>query len=195
MFSVAPGVLSDAGVKPQMTVAIAQVDETDPEAIDRVKAQLGRIPGVVAFELGAITQMLEDMINQLKAIPTLVAWLALVAGTAIIANTVALAAQERRRQIGVMKALGLKGWRVLAMLLVENGLVGFLAGGIGAVVGFVATVMIVLTTQSPQEIRHAVNFGVMGWLIVLAIGVSLGAAALSAWSAAAEKPMNVLRYE
>ncbi len=35
----------------------------------------------------------------------------------------------------------------------------------------------------------------MGWLVLMSIVVAIGAATLSAWSAAAEKPMNVLRYE
>ncbi len=77
------------------------------------------------------------------------AWLALVAGTAIIANTVALATQERRRQIGVMKAVGLKGRRVLVMLMIENGLIGLIAGLIGVGVGFVVTVVLVLVSQNP----------------------------------------------
>ena len=70
---------------------IVQVDEAADEAIDRVKTSVTDVPGTIAFELSAITQLLENLIGQLKAIPTLVAWLALFAGAAIIANTVALA--------------------------------------------------------------------------------------------------------
>ncbi len=195
LFSVPPRTLSDAGITPQGVFAIVQVNDADDEAIDRVKAAVTRVPGVLAFELSAITQLLENLIEQLKAIPTLVAWLALLAGTAIIANTVALATQERRRQIGVMKAVGLKGRRVLTMLVIENGLIGLIAGLIGVSVGFVVTVVLVLATQNPDQLRETIQFSTMGWLILMSIAVAIGAAALSAWRAAAEKPMNVLRYE
>lgn len=195
VFSVPPETLSGQGIRSQGVVAIVQVDETDDEAIDRVKASVTEVPGVIAFELSAITQLLENLIEQLKAIPTLVAWLALLAGTAIIANTVALATQERRRQIGVMKAVGLKGRRVLGMLVIENGLIGLVAGLIGVGVGFVATVVLVLASQNPGQLREAIQVSTMGWLILMSIGVAIGAALLAAWSAAAEKPMNVLRYE
>ena len=195
VFVVPPDTLSQAGVKALSVVTIAMVDESDPAYIRRVKNAVSDVPGVLALEISAITQLLKNLINQLKAIPTLVAWLALMAGTAIIANTVALATQERRREIGVMKAVGLKGWRVLGMLMIENGLIGLFAGLIGVGVGFLLTVILVLASQNPDELKNTIEFATMGRLVLMSIGVAIGAALLSAWSAAAEKPMNVLRYE
>ncbi|MBN2304238.1 MAG: FtsX-like permease family protein [Anaerolineae bacterium] len=191
---IPPGVLPET-VRSEGTATIVMVDESDDAYMDQVLVAVSRVPGVIAFELGALTQLVQNLIDQLKAIPTLVAWLALVAGTAIIANTVALATQERRRQIGVMKAVGLKGRRVLAMLIIENGLIGLIAGLIGNGVGFLITVILVLTSRNPDELQNTIEFDTMGWLILMSIGVAIGAATLSAWSAAAEKPMNVLRYE
>jgi ABC-type lipoprotein release transport system permease subunit len=37
--------------------------------------------------------------------------------------------------------------------------------------------------------------GALGWLLVLAVALALGATLLTAWGAAHEKPMHVLRYE
>src|SRR5690606_36825229 len=107
-------------------VTVVQVNEDDPTHMDQASVALSAVPGVIPVDLSALTQLIEVLLEQLNAIPTLVAWLALLAGTAIIANTVALATQERRRQIGVMKAVGLKGRRVLGMLVMENGLIGLL---------------------------------------------------------------------
>lgn len=189
-----PDVLPDT-VKPAGAATIVMVDESSDAYMDHVLVAVSQVPGVIAFELGALTQLVENLIDQLKAIPTLVAWLALVAGTAIIANTVALATQERRRQIGVMKAVGLKGRRVLSMLMIENGLIGLIAGLIGNGVGFFITVVLVLASQNPDQLKNTIEFDTMGWLVLMSIGVAIGAATFSAWSAAAEKPMNVLRYE
>jgi len=193
---VPPGTLSEEGVKPQNVITLALVDKSDPSAMRRAKRAVTNVRGgVLAVEISALTEFLQNLLNQLKAIPTLVAWLALMAGTAIIANTVALAAQERRREIGVMKAVGLKGWRVLGLLMLENGLIGLMAGIIGAGAGFLITVIMVLAAHSPSDLKNAIVFSTMGWLVLMSIGVAMGAAALSAWSAASEKPMNVLRYE
>ena len=189
-----PGALPDT-VKPEAIVTIAKIDESNPQYMDQVLVALSDVPGVFAFELSALTQLAQNLLNQLKAIPTLVAWLALMAGTAIIANTVALATQERRRQIGVMKAVGLKGRRVLSMLMIENGLIGLIAGLIGGGVGFLITVILVLASRDPSELKNTIEFSTLGWLVLMSIVVAIAAATLSAWSAAAEKPMNVLRYE
>jgi putative ABC transport system permease protein len=191
---VPPGALPDT-IQPQESVTIAKVDESNSAYMDQVLVSLANVPGVVAFEVSALTQLIQNLLNQLKAIPTLVAWLALVAGTAIIANTVALATQERRRQIGVMKAVGLKGWRVLTMLMIENGLIGLIAGLIGVFVGLLITVILVLASQNLGQLQNSIEFSTMGWLVFMSIVVAMGAAIFSAWSAAAEKPMNVLRYE
>jgi predicted lysophospholipase L1 biosynthesis ABC-type transport system permease subunit len=193
--SILPPDVLPGTIRPEGIATIAMIDKSSDVYMDQVLVALADVPGVIAIELSAVTQLIENLIGQLKAIPTLVAWLALVAGTAIIANTVALATQERRRQIGVMKAVGLKGWRVLAMLILENGLIGLIAGLIGVTVGFLVTVIMVLATPSPAQLRDTIEFGTMGWLILMSILVAVGAATLSAWSAAAEKPMNVLRYE
>jgi len=53
----------------------------------------------------------------------------------------------------------------------------------------------VLATRNPDELRETIEFSTVGWLLMMSIGVAVGAATLSAWNAAAEKPMNVLRYE
>lgn len=189
-----PGTLPGT-VKPEGTATIALIDQSDARYMDQVMVALAAAPGVIVFELDALTQLAKNLLEQLNAIPTLVAWLALVAGTAIIANTVALAVQERRRQIAVMKAIGLKGWRALAMLLVENGLIGLLAGVIGTGVGFGVTVVVVLASPSPADLQRIIEFATMGWLVLMSIAVAIGAAMLSAWGAVREKPLHVLRYE
>jgi ABC-type antimicrobial peptide transport system permease subunit len=193
-YLVPPGALP-SGIAPMNVITIAMVDESNDTYMDQLLISISDVPGAMAIEISALTDWLKGLIDQLKAIPTLVAWLALLAGTAIIANTVALATQERRRQIGVMKAVGLKGRRVLIMLMIENGLIGLIAGLIGLGVGLMITVIQVLTVEDPNELKQVIDFSTMGWLMLMSIGVSVGAAILSAWSAAAEKPMNVLRYE
>jgi putative ABC transport system permease protein len=189
-----PGALPET-ITPDGIATVAMIDDSSDVHMDQVLVALSDAPGVIAFELSALTQLAQNLLDQLKAIPTLVAWLALVAGTAIIANTVALATQERRREIGVMKAVGLKGRRVLGMLMIENGLIGLIAGLIGVAVGMALTVILVLASRNPGELRDTIEFSTMGLLILMSVGVAMGAAMVSAWSAAAEKPMNVLRYE
>ena len=81
-----------------------------------------------------IDGLIGRLIEQFAAIPTIVGLLSLLAAAAIMANTVALSTLERRRQIGILKAIGLKSGRVLKVMFIESSLVGLLSAvlGIGA---------------------------------------------------------------
>ncbi len=79
-----PGLLAE-NVRPEGIATIVLVDESDDVYMDQVLVAVSDVPGVIALELSALTQLAQNLLDQLKAIPTLVAWLAVVAGTAIIA--------------------------------------------------------------------------------------------------------------
>jgi putative ABC transport system permease protein len=178
-------------IRPDSVVTIADINET---YTDEAMIEFAQIPNAFAIEIGFIVQLAERLLDQLIAIPALVAVLALVAGIAIIANTVALDTQERRRQIGIMKAIGLKGYRVLGQLMFENGYTGLVAGLVGVGIGLIATILVGVLGDANQvgqtlKIMPAIR------LVVMAIFVSLTATLFAAWTAARESPMDVLRYE
>ena len=124
--------------------------------------------------------------------PLMLSGLALFAGAVIIANSVALATMERRREIAMMKAVGARGSRVLTALLMENGILGLVGGTIG-----LALSLIILVIFHRLEPDIPVTINPVSIIVVLgvAVGVALGAAVVSAWPASREKPLTVLRYE
>lgn len=174
--------------------SIITVAEIQEAYVDAAMVEFAQITNAFALEIGFIVQLAQRLLDQLIAIPALVAVLALVAGIAIIANTVALDTQERRRQIGIMKAVGLKGRRVLAQLMFENAFIGLVSGLIGVGIGLVATLLVGVLGNADQvgetlELMPALR------LIVIAVVIAMAATLTSAWTAASESPMNVLRYE
>lgn len=52
-----------------------------------------------------------------------------------IMNAMMMATRERTQEIGTMRAIGMPRWQVLALILIEALLLGFVASSIGAVVG------------------------------------------------------------
>ena len=159
-----------------------------------MRRDLIQVPGVFVLETRFINDLLNRIIDQFTSFPILVAALALVTGGVVIANAVALSTMERRREIGVMKAVGLQRERVLGMLLLENGLMGIVGGLIGVGISFVGLV-IALTQMFEGELGEAIPYLTAFSLMGLCIGISLIAALLSVWGASGEKPLNVLRYE
>lgn len=158
---------------------------------DNTLRSLSEVKGIFALHVSLVNQLLTGIFEKLTALPLIVAILSLFAGGVIIANTVSLAVLERRRQTGILKALGMQASDVLKILLLENGLVGLLGGLIGTGVGAALILATGLLAESPGSFP----FGTLVLLILLAVAISLAATLLTAWGASREKPLVVLRHE
>lgn len=176
------------GIHPLPTPFILEVEDA---FLGPALKELSEQPGLFVLEVKLLNQLLTGIFEKLTALPMIVAILALFASGVIIANTVSLAVLERRRQIGIMKAVGLRSGQVLRMLLLESGLVGLAGGVIGTGLGAAGIVFMGVLSESPGSFP----LGTLILLVLLAVAISLGAALLTAWPAAREKPLIVLRYE
>lgn len=123
---------------------------------------------------------------------TTVASLAMIAGLIIIANAVALAMLERRREIGILKSVGHTSRSILTTVLIENGLVGTLGS-------LIAMLLVVgaITALSTFDFHIAISAGpgLVGLIISSTALITMLVAALVAWNAVRVRPLDVLRYE
>jgi putative ABC transport system permease protein len=184
------GVLID--IRPQFQIDTVQVR---PDAMDEVLLEISSMAGFFPINVAFIDGVIGRFIEQFSALPILVGILSLGAAAVIMANTVALATLERRRQIGILKAVGLKSRRVLFIMLLENVVVSMLGGilGIGlsalgvAAMSLFGVEELVLVPRDAQPIALA--------LVVTAAVIGGVATFLSANVAVRERVLNVLRYE
>jgi len=178
-------------VSPTLLSAIVDVDETQIRAL---RQSLSQIPGVFMLETKLLNDLINQFLDQFTSFPILVAALALVVGGIVIANSVALSTLERRREIAIMKAVGLQRERVLGMLLLEYGLMGLIGGLIG--VGLSGIGLLLMLIQAfGGELGSTIPYWTAIQLMLLCVGIALAAAVVTAWGASGEKPLNVLRYE
>lgn len=177
-----------AGLEP---LPSAFVIDAEKEWVNETLATLSDIPDIFALEVTQLNEMMEQLINQFTALPMVVAVLALFTSGVIIANTVSLATLERRRQIGIMKAIGLQSSDVLRLLLLENGLIGLMGGVIGAGIGAIGVVLLGVLSDDPGSFP----FLTLAGLVLLAVAIALCATIVTAYGAAREKPLIVLRHE
>jgi ABC-type antimicrobial peptide transport system permease subunit len=169
--------------------------QVEPEHLDEVLAGLSSIPVVMALDATFIDGLLSRLIDQMAAIPTVVGLLSLLAAGVSMANTVSLATLERRRQIGVLKALGLNRRRILRVMLLENTFIGLLGGLLGIGVSALGVALMTnLGTGSTLPIpRDATPIAIA--LIVASLLIAWVSTFLSARFAVGERVSNVLRYE
>ncbi len=182
-----------AGERPDMVFNVLRVA---PERLNEVLLALSALaPPVLALDITFIDGFLSRVIEQFSAIPTLVGLLSLLAAAVIMANTVSLATLERRQQIGILKVIGLKGWRVLLVMLLENTLVGLLGGVIG--IGISALAVGLMTALGMGDAlpipRDAAGTALA--LIAASVIIAWVATFASARVAIGERVTNVLRYE
>ena len=164
------------------------------EDLNRALAELSAVVIVFSIDIGFIDGLLSRLINQFAAIPTIVGLLSLLAASVIMANTVALSTLERRRQIGILKAIGLKPGRVLRVMFIESSLVSLLSAAIG--IGLSALIIALLSRAGGITIPLPTDAHITA-LALLAAAVFIGwlATFLSARVAIKERVMNVLRYD
>ena len=167
--------------------------KVDPAQLNHALNTLGRIaPNAVVQNLTdgatAFLQELGKLLNMLVAI----ALLSVLAGVIIIANAVALAMLERKRELGILKAVGYTSGTVLREILIENGIIG----GLGA---FIAMLLVATGVSTGGTAFSGASTSVEPLVIVgLIVGPVLLAmltAALVAWRSVRVRPLEVLRYE
>ncbi len=169
--------------------------QVEPADLNAVLLKLSENPLVFALDISFIDSLLSRIINEFSAIPTVVGLLSLLAAAVAMANTVSLQTLERRRQIGVLKAVGLKGRRVLLIMLLENTLIGLLGGLLG--LGLSALIVSGMT-QAGTGIAipvptNAVPIAVA--LVIASVLIAWASTFLSASAAIREHVANVLRYD
>jgi ABC-type antimicrobial peptide transport system permease subunit len=162
--------------------------------VDRDVAALNRAAGseFTVLDLSVITSFINSWIDKFALFPEILAALSLFAGAVIIANAVAMAMMERRREIGIMKAVGAKRRFVLQELLTENALMGLVGALAGTGLAMLATAAV---DQQFLHIAAAFDWLVIAGLLAMGMALAVAAALITAWPASGEKPLRVLRYE
>lgn len=164
-----------------------------PASVPSVTQTLRTIPGVVVLDVTAFDSIINRVLRQIAALPLLIAGLSLFAASMLIATTVSLSTMERRRQIGVLKAIGLKRREALVQLLIENGLIGFLGGLLGLLPTLIVVQLIPVVTE--EIVRLPLPLDLVLLMLALSTGITLITTLLTGWAATGEKPIQSLHYE
>jgi putative ABC transport system permease protein len=174
-----------------------RVDDSE-SSLDAFRSVLP--PGAQLLNAARRTRATADMSSAFMTNLTAMSLLALLVGVFLIFNGVAFSILQRRGLIGVLRALGLTRRQLVAMLLVESGLIGLCAAALGVLLGVVlgeALLELVARTINDLYFRVTVTdvrIEPMSAVVGLAAGVgaALVAAAIPAWEAASYPPRLAL---
>jgi putative ABC transport system permease protein len=125
-----------------------------------------------------------DLVDMVNAVAALVVFL-------FVTIVMIIAVMERRRDIGVLRAIGASRWSIVKMIAIES-LILSLAGTLAA-----GPLWVVIRIFIEVGIGGAADVILLNWLNIglLAVFAGLGASLLPAWRAVQVDPLEALRYE
>jgi putative ABC transport system permease protein len=158
--------------------------------------------GFTTFSILDASHSLQQIFRVLFAFLGIFGSLALTVASIGIVNTLVMAILERRREIGIMKAIGASDMDVKKLFFAEAGAMGILGGVVGVVLGWMIGQIINFGTNiylKSQSIPPEHFWAVPWWLVLFAVGFSLIVSLISglypAGRAAQLDPVQALRYE
>ncbi len=187
------------------------VKASTPEVVDEVsellKAALGGRARVMSVK--QVMTTVTTVMNNLNTLLTSVASTAFIAAGLGTFNIMMVTVLERVREIGVLKALGMRDSEVLKLYLMQGVIIGTLGAVVGTALGilitYTAPTLGINTVPIPHRPGRAVaapathqvilNTGYIILAATISIAVATLSAAYPAWRAAKLNPTEALRYE
>jgi putative ABC transport system permease protein len=151
------------------------------------------------FEVQTGAEVLETfktVLNVVTSVLVGIAAISLLVGGIGIMNTMYTAVLERRREIGVMKAIGARNSDILSIFVLEAGILGIIGGAIGVGIGMTMSKMVEwAATASLGTTLIQANFP---WYLILgalvfSFGIGSIAGVLPAMQASQLPPVEALR--
>jgi putative ABC transport system permease protein len=183
------------------TFASLTVRAKGPAYVEALEASIKNM-GFGAFSLLDASKSLRIFFSVFDLLLGIFGSLALAVATLGIINTLVMAILERRREIGVLKALGAADSDVKQLFFVEAGVMGLFGGIFGAFLGWLIGRALTFGTNLYLHRQNlpGVDISSVPWWLVLgailfAVLVSLAAGLYPASRAARLNPVEALRYE
>jgi len=187
------------GGKPTYTTVEVRVKS--PKYVESVEDSIKKL-GFNTFSIVDATKNLRQFFAVLDLFLGIFGSLALAVASIGIVNTLVMAILERRREIGIMKAIGASDVDVRGLFFAEAGVMGIFGGAVGVALGWTIGRIINLGANVYLKRQHFPPeqiWFVPWWLVVgaiaFAIVVSLISGLYPASRAARLDPVQALRYE
>jgi putative ABC transport system permease protein len=189
MFVFRPGPLDKA---PQTWIGILRAPE-DPAERGRFQRDLvTQFPNVSAIDVREVLSSIQTIVDNVTLAISIVGAIALVSGVLILAGAVAMTKFQRVYEAAILRTLGASTRMLGAMLALEYGGLGLLAGAVGA------GGAIVLTWAVSRHVldipwRPAPGLAALGALATMILVGIVGVT--SSYDVLRKKPLGTLRAE
>ncbi len=145
-------------------------------------------------------ETMQETMNTMTLFLTAIAAISLLVGAVGIANTMFTSVLEKTKDIGIMKAIGARNKDILLIFLFNSGLIGFVGGLGGIILGIFGSGLVSSLGSSGGMTgkmfgNTAVTPELLIGSLIFSIIVGMIAGVIPAYNASKMKPVDALRYE
>lgn len=187
-------------------VSLIMVEAKSPDLISKAKDDIEKLlrkrrdvkVGQENFEVTTAEQTLEDInsiLNGIQIFIIIIASISILVGAIGIINTMTTSVLERRKEIGIMKAIGAKNKHIFYQFFVESGLMGLVGGILGILFGLFIGYMGVSALNSflGADTALALNIPLISFSLLGSFIIGAAAGIIPAMRAANQNPVDALR--
>jgi len=187
-------------------VDIVAVKARSEDEMERTKEDIEKLmrkrrevdEGEEDFEVSTPEAMMEtvnSILGGVQAFIIIIASISILVGALGIVNTMTTSVLERRKEIGIMKAIGAKNGQVFMQFFFESGMLGFIGGLIGVIFGTLIGVAGIVGINSflGSELSLGFDFVLIGGALVGSFVIGAVAGIVPAMNAAKQNPVEALR--
>lgn len=175
------------------------VDEVANEIKEIIRKDRKENIGEESFSIDTPSTTLNNIntvLIMVNAVVITIASIALLIGGIGVANTMFTSIVERKKEIGIMKAIGAKNKDILKIFLIESGLLGFFGGLAGALFGL--TIAYLVSNVATQIIGGELFKVMLSWPLLIGASffsfiIGLIAGYIPARQASKLNPVQALR--
>jgi putative ABC transport system permease protein len=169
-----------------------KVKAVDVSQVENVTQKINdQIEGVRASSMLTMVRQLQSTLQTVQMAVYGIGAVSIIVGGLGIMNTMIMSVMERRREIGVMKAIGATTTMILTQVLQESAILSLIGGVAGLTLGYFSVGLVSsYSTFAPVMTTQLMGIG-LGFSLILGMGAGL----YPAWSASRMDPIKVLRYE
>ena len=175
------------------------------ETLDTVKARLqAALPQGYNIDTPAgRTRQIENLMARFRKSMDLISFMALFVGMYLIYNTVSISVVQRRKEIGILRAIGATRGQIIMLFLAETFALSLAASLLGVILGLALaqlSLSAVAQTISSMYARSSVTELDFSWIhlfknVCIGISASIAAAAFPARSSSRIAPVSAIRSQ
>jgi len=143
----------------------------------------------------ASLKQVNSILNAIQIFVIIIASISIFIGAIGIINTMSTSVLERKKEIGIMKAIGATNHQIFMQFFVESGFLGLIGGGIGVLLGVILGYFGIIGINNfiDSDMQPKISFFLIFFALLGSFMIGAAAGILPAMKAARQNPVEALR--